>query len=55
VTRTILVHINVTLADTDTRTVKQVEDAIEGAINVGWDDAHTGTGMEITVAMAEEV
>lgn len=52
--RTILAHLNITLADGDTRSVDEITAVIEDAIGVGFDPEHTG-GMTPTVALVDEV
>lgn len=53
--REFLVHVNVqTTDDDDTRTVEEISEAISGAIFVGSDDESLA-GLNIEIAMAEEV
>lgn len=47
--RTMLVHVNVTIADDDPRTVAQIEDLISGGLCVGMEGAPEAVeSMEVT-------
>lgn len=52
--RTHLIHLNVEAPDDDPRTTAQIQEAVEGAIEVGSDDESL-EGLEIVVVLAEEV
>lgn len=52
--RTILVHLNVSVPDDDTRSMGEIAEAIEGAIEVGSDDPSL-QGLAIHTALVDEV
>jgi hypothetical protein len=52
--RTILVHLNVTPPEGDTRTANEIADAILAAVEVGSDDDSV-RGLVIVAPLAEEV
>jgi hypothetical protein len=52
--RTILLHVNADVPDSDPRSAEQIADAVRGALDVGSDDDMlAGVGLEIV--LAEEV
>ena len=53
-TRTILVHLNVTVPDDDYRSIGHIAEAIEGAIQVGSDDPSL-IGLIVQVAGVDEI
>lgn len=52
--RTILVHLNVTVPEGDDRSMEEIVAAIEGALEVGSDDESVRS-LEIVTALAEEI
>ena len=53
--RTMLVHLNIEMADDSPLTLGQVEQYIQGALEVGLDPEQIGEPLSVTVADAEEV
>lgn len=53
-TRTVLVHLNVEVPDSDPRDADQIGEAISGALEVGSDDESV-SGLTIVVALTDEV
>jgi hypothetical protein len=52
--RTVLIHVNAQVPDSDPRTAKEIADLVEGAIEVGSDNPAL-SAVEVTVVLAEEV
>lgn len=52
--RTILVHLNVTVPDDDSRTFGEIGEAIEAALEVGSDDP-TVSGLVVHVTLVDEI
>lgn len=52
--RTVLVHLNVQVPRSDTRPEREIIEAIEGALSVGWDDDSV-RNLNIYVALAEQI
>ena len=50
-TRIVLCHLNISLDEDDKRTVKEIEEKIEGALEVGLNE----DSMAISVALIEEI
>lgn len=52
--RTVLIHLNVQVPDEDARDATQIAQAVEGAIEVGSDDASV-RGLVIEAVLSEEL
>ena len=53
-TRTILIHLNISAPDDDERAPEEIAEAIRGAIEVGSDDEHLDD-LTIVTALVEEL
>lgn len=52
--RTILVHLSVDVPDDDDRTPPEIAEAIQGALDVGWDDDEV-RDLAVFIPLVEEV